>query len=95
MSTITAKLVSRFDHWLDRMVAGDDRYICAACDDRFHSRSEGIEHVLRCHPEYQGVVVYEGAEQPGPVPTPTPVRPSRAPLPVGLTPAPVPVHAIH
>lgn len=92
MSTITARLVSRFDHWLDRLIADDDRYICAACDDRFHTRSEGIEHVLRCHPEYQGVVVYEGAEQPQPAPEP--VRPSRVSLPVGLAPAPVPISVV-
>lgn len=92
MSTITARLVSRFDHWLDRLIADDDRYICAACDDRFHSRSEGIEHVLRCHPEYQGVVVYEGAEQPQPASEP--VRPSRVSLPVGLAPAPVPISVV-
>jgi hypothetical protein len=91
MSTITARLVSRFDHWLDRMLQSDDRYICAACDDRFTSRSQGIAHVLHCHPEYQGVVVYEGAEQLQPtVPVTRPV----ASRPVGLSPAPVPVHAL-
>ena len=88
MSTITAKLVARFDRWLDRVVATDDRFVCAACDDRFHSRSEGIEHVLRCHPEYQGVVVYEGAASPQPV---TVAVPSRRPLSAGFSPAPVPV----
>lgn len=86
MSTITARLVARFDHWLDRVVATDDRFICAACDDRFHSRAEGIEHVLRCHPEYQGVVVYEGA----PAQAQTAVSvPTRRPLAAGLSPAPV------
>lgn len=88
MSTYTARLVARFDRWLDRVVANDDRFVCAACDDRFHSRSEGIEHVLRCHPEYQGVVVYEGAPSPEPVTVPAPTR---RPLPVGLSPAPLPV----
>lgn len=85
MSTIADMLVSRFDRWLDRVVATDDRFICAACDDRFHSRSEGIEHVLRCHPEYQGVVVYEGA--PTPVPQTVTVSTRRP----GLSPAPVAV----
>ena len=86
MSTITARLVARFDRWLDRVVADDDRFICAACDDRFRSRSVGIEHVLRCHPEYQGVVVYEGAANPKPVAVPATMR---RPLTAGLSPAPV------
>lgn len=59
MSTIFERLVRRFDHWIDRLVVPDDRYICAGCDDRFMTRSLGVEHVLRCHPEYEGVMVYE------------------------------------
>lgn len=44
---------------MDRLIIPDDRYVCGACDDRFVSRSQGVAHVLRCHPEIQGVVVYE------------------------------------
>lgn len=87
MSRIRASLLARLDHWLDRVVAGDDRFICAACDDRFHSRSEGVAHVLRCHPEYQGVVVFEGATIPADVPVSTrSLSAGRAPAPVPVTP---------
>lgn len=82
MSTITERLVTRFDRWLDRVTMTDDRYICGACDDRFRNRALGFEHVLRCHPEYQGVVVYENDQQ---------VRPAPTRLPVGLGAAKVPV----
>ena len=85
MSSITQRLVARFDRWVDRVVASDDRYICAACDDRFHDRAEGVDHVLRCHPEYQGVVVYEGTPQSRPVPA---SRPAWTPVPAGLKAAP-------
>lgn len=92
MSSITGRLVARFDRWLDRTLGSDDRYICAACDDRFLNRSQGVEHVLHCHPEYSGVVVYEGADQLHPVPA----RSARTPIAVGLRPSPVrvPVHAL-
>jgi hypothetical protein len=90
MSSITQRMVARFDRWLDRVVADDDRYICGACDDRFHSRMQGVEHMLHCHPEYQGVVVYEAAGQVRPA-TPANTRPNWAPIPAGLK--PVPVHA--
>lgn len=83
MTTRTERLFTRFDRWLDRVLPADERFICAACDDRFHARAQGVEHVLRCHPEYQGVVVYEGvSEQPA-------ARPARPSLPSVLTPAPV------
>ncbi len=88
MSAIIARLVARFDRWLDRVVATDDRYICAACDDRFHNRSEGIEHVLRCHPEYQGVVVYDGAPDQESV---TEAAPARRPLPASFPATPAPI----
>lgn len=84
MTTLTQRLFTRFDRWLDRVLPEDERFICAACDDRFHARAEGIDHVLRCHPEYQGVVVYEGAGEPQPS-----ARPARPSLPAVLTPAPV------
>jgi hypothetical protein len=61
MSTITERLVSRLERWMDRLIVPDDRYVCGGCDDRFISRSMGVAHVLRCHPEFQGVVVYEDA----------------------------------
>lgn len=84
MSSITGRLVARFDRWLDRTLGSDDRYICAACDARFHVRSQGMEHVLHCHPEYAGVVVYEGVEQLRPVAA----RAARTPIAVNLRPAP-------
>ena len=61
MSTITERLVRQMERWLNRLVIPDDRYSCGGCDDRFVSRSLGVDHVLRCHPEYQGVMVYEDA----------------------------------
>jgi hypothetical protein len=62
MSTITERILVTIERWLDRVVGPDERYACGGCDDRFASRSTGISHVLRCHPEYQGVVVYEDAD---------------------------------
>ncbi len=47
----------RFARWLQQVMDSDGRYICAACDDRFHGRMEGTEHVLRCHPEFAGVTL--------------------------------------
>ena len=88
MSSITERMVLRFDRWLDRVVMTDDRYICAACDDRFRSRAAGIDHVLHCHPEYQGVVVYEGQQQVQPVPQ---SRSARWLAPGAPVPVPVPV----
>ena len=61
MSTITERLVIRLERWMDRLIVPDDRYVCGGCDDRFVSRSMGVAHVLRCHPEFHGVVVYEYA----------------------------------
>ena len=90
MSTITKRLVARFDRWLDRLVATDDRFVCAACDNRFHSHFEGTEHVLHCHPEYQGVVIQESTTTWSPASFSTPAR---RPLAAGLTPAPVRVAA--
>ena len=59
MNTITRRLVQRVEHWLDLLIIPEDRFACCACDDRFVSRSLGVDHVQRCHPEYQGVMVYE------------------------------------
>lgn len=61
MSTISGRLLFRVERWLDRLIGPDNRYACGGCDDRFLSRSLGIAHVLRSHPEYRGVVVYEDA----------------------------------
>jgi hypothetical protein len=63
MSIIAERLVRRIEHWIDRLVIPDDRYVCAGCDDRFLTRSHGVEHILRCHPEYTGVMVYEDANE--------------------------------
>jgi hypothetical protein len=59
MTTIIGRLVRRIEHWLDLLIIPDDRFACGGCDDRFVSRSLGVEHVQRCHPEYRGVMVYE------------------------------------
>jgi hypothetical protein len=71
MSITTERLLVRFERWLDRLVAPDTRYVCGGCDDRFQSRLQGVEHVLRSHPEYQGVVVYENTDD---LPTTIPNR---------------------
>jgi hypothetical protein len=57
--SITERLVRHLERWLDRLIVPEFRYSCGGCDDRFVSRSVGVAHVLRCHPEYQGVMVYE------------------------------------
>jgi hypothetical protein len=67
MSTITERLRLKVERWLDRLVTPDTRYICGGCDDRFQTRFAGAEHVLRCHPEYQGVVIYEKPDEVFPV----------------------------
>lgn len=61
MSRLTRWIVLKWGRWLDRLVIPNDRYACGGCDDRFVSRSLGIAHVLRCHPEYRGVLLYEDA----------------------------------
>ena len=61
MSTVFQRLLIRLERWMDRVIIPDDRYVCGGCDDRFVSRSMGVDHVLRCHPEFRGVVVYEDA----------------------------------
>ncbi|HEY3340235.1 MAG TPA: hypothetical protein VGK18_17180 [Propionicimonas sp.] len=62
MSTTTRRILASIERWMDRLIVTDDRYICGGCDDRFANRSMGVAHVLRCHPEFQGVVVYEDAD---------------------------------
>jgi len=61
MSTFTERLVLQVEGWLDRLIIPDDRYACGGCDDRFVSRSLGVSHVLRFHPEFHGIMVYEDA----------------------------------
>ena len=63
MTTILGRLVRRIEHWLDLLIIPNDRFACGGCDDRFVSLSLGVEHVLRCHPEYQGVMVYEESQE--------------------------------
>lgn len=46
----------RLSLWLERVIDADERYICAACDDRFANRGDGITHVVHCHPEYASVL---------------------------------------
>lgn len=62
MGTITERILVTIERLMDRLIIPDDRYVCGGCDDRFVSRSMGVAHVLRCHPEFQGVVVYEDAD---------------------------------
>lgn len=62
MSSFSERLFVKLERWMDRLITPDDRYICGACDDRFASRSMGVSHVLHCHPEFQGIVVYEDAD---------------------------------
>ena len=89
MSSSTG-MAARFERWIDRLLATDQRYVCGACDDRFASRGQGAEHVLRCHPEYAGVLVYDGNPQ-----LDTVHRPARLPSAAGLRPAVVAVHSLH
>jgi hypothetical protein len=51
--------LGRLPRWLQRTIDADERYICAACDDRFAGRSDGIAHVLDCHPEFAGIFSQE------------------------------------
>lgn len=46
----------RLSCWLQRVMDADERYICAACDDRFAGRTEGIAHVVAHHPEYSAAL---------------------------------------
>lgn len=62
---------------LERIIESDERCICAACNDKFANRFEGIQHVLRCHPEYQGVMLDNVGPNPrgfSPAPVPVAVR---------------------
>jgi hypothetical protein len=47
-----SRAVGRLSRWLERVMDADERFICAACDDRFADRSDGITHVMHCHPEF-------------------------------------------
>ncbi len=79
MAGVFRFLLGRASAWLDRVVEADPRYICAACDDRFPNHALGAEHVWRCHPEYEGVVIAELAAQKTPLVPRT--QPARLPLP--------------
>lgn len=52
--------MNRLAAWFDRLMKADERYVCGVCDDRFFDRTEGTDHILRCHPEFRTVMVYEG-----------------------------------
>ena len=62
MNPLFDRILSMMERWMDRVVVPDERYACGTCDDRFGSRSLGVDHVLRCHPEYTDVVVFDGRE---------------------------------
>ena len=62
MNPVFERILVSVERWMDRVVTPDTRYACGGCDDRFVSRSMGVSHVLRCHPEFQGVVVYEDVD---------------------------------
>ncbi len=66
------------DRWLDRITANDGRYACGVCDSSFADREAGIVHLLRCHPEFDRVAVFEG---PAVVSSPSRVRPTLSPVP--------------
>lgn len=81
MNGVWRQMLGQLETWLDRVIESDPRFICAACDDRFANRAQGVEHVWRCHPEYEGVLLGEiGFERPVPVrvgsrmPSPQPVH---------------------
>ena len=51
--------LGRLSLWLQRTMDAEERFICAACDDRFPGRSAAIEHVIHCHPEFAAVYADE------------------------------------
>jgi hypothetical protein len=75
-----SRATGRFSRWMDRIIDADERYICAACDDRFPGRHEGISHVLACHPEFAGMLTTEAVDQ-APVIEPVAARPLGATRP--------------
>ena len=62
MSLLLDRILTSIERWMDRLVVPDERYACGTCDDRFGSRSLGVAHVLRCHPKFKDVVVFEDAD---------------------------------
>ena len=77
---------SAFGRWLQRVLDADTRYICAACDDRFRCRTEGVEHVLRCHPEFSCVSLDAGSRPSALEPVPALVAVSVTARPMVPTP---------
>ena len=75
MTGVFRQMLGQLESWLDRVVESDPRFICAVCDDRFANRGQGVEHVWRCHPEYEGVllgeIALEGHLRPAPVRVPS------------------------
>jgi hypothetical protein len=72
---MTSQALGRLSRWLQQIIDSDERYICAACNDRFLGRGEGVAHVVRCHPDYAGVLANEAID-PGqrPFAEPCPTR---------------------
>ncbi|MGV8907499.1 MAG: hypothetical protein ACOH1Y_00810 [Propionicimonas sp.] len=56
---MSSRLLRRLSRWLLQTMEADGRYICAACDDRFRGRGEGVAHVVHCHPESAGILADE------------------------------------
>ena len=75
------RAIGRLCFWLQRTMDTEERFICAACDDRFPGRSAAIQHVIHCHPEFAAVYAAEtaghGWEQ-SPESCPQPVMPGGA-----------------
>ena len=80
---MSSQAFARLSRWLQRSINTDERYICAACDDRFPGRDEGVAHVVHSHPEFAGALADEVINsgwrqvvQPCPTPTvPAPTGP--------------------
>jgi hypothetical protein len=57
-----SRSAGRFSRWVNRVLDADERYICGSCDDRFPGRTEGVAHVVACHPQFAGVFATEAAD---------------------------------
>ena len=71
--------MNRLSAWFDRLMKADQRYGCGVCDDRFLHQAMGVEHILRCHPEFSSVAVYESRPDLSPTRELVPIRTSLRP----------------
>lgn len=71
-----SRAAGRISRWMNRILDADERYICAACDERFPGRFEGVSHVTACHPEFAGMLTTDSIGRHWtPASEPVPVRP--------------------